>query len=128
MAVAGVLGLNKDDVVVLPRDLLNSVAGRHVDANLFTSPESKGLVDRLQGRNVLIVDQAAHHFRTLSALRSVCEYFDCVVLAFAAFVDRTDRDIKMGEYLHDSHYVALYSWPCLPRLAYECQCMAISST
>ena len=121
VAVASVLGLKKEDVVALPRELLNAVVGKQIQAELL--PQLKDFGDRLQRQNVLIIDQAAHHFRTLSALRNVCEYYECVVLAFAVFVDRTDRDIK-GEYLHDSHYVALYSWPCLPRRAYECQCVS----
>ncbi|MBI2424821.1 MAG: hypothetical protein HYV27_18470 [Candidatus Hydrogenedentes bacterium] len=124
-AIAVALGLSSTDVISIPRGLLLTVAGASIDKSLieyvtlnYNQDESKNL----QFRNVLIVDQAAHHFKTLSALRSVCEHFNATILSFIAFLDRTDLEMSIGEFAHDSHYVSLYSWSSPPRRSYECPC------
>lgn len=120
-AVAFALGLRPEAVIKVPRDLLQS-SGRTAGKEGLKALRKRYSKELLHRENVLIVDQAAHHFRTLSGLRYVCEVFDCAVLAFIVFVDRTEAGFSLGEYLHDSHYVALYSWPCPPRVRYECPC------
>ncbi len=119
-----VLGLRPEDVIRIPRRFFSSIAGKELGPDLKQYIESEYGRETLGRQNVLIVDQAAHHFKTLSSLRSVCEYYDCVVLSFLVFVDRTDRAFSLGEYLHDSHYIALYSWPVTPRRSHECPCTA----
>jgi hypothetical protein len=121
--LAEVLGLSPDDVVPIPRDCFTPMAGdRQLNAGLARYIEEHSIADSLRRQNVLIVDQAAHHFGTLSALRHVCEYFECTVLAFAVFIDRTDKAFYLGDHLPDSRYVALYSWHVPPRRPYECPC------
>jgi hypothetical protein len=122
LALAEVLGLSSKDVIRIPRKFFGSIAGKELGADLLQYIDSQYKGETLKRQNVLIVDQAAHHFRTLSSLRSVCEYYDCVVLGFLVFVDRTDAALSLGEYLPDSHYVALYSWPATPHMSHECPC------
>jgi hypoxanthine-guanine phosphoribosyltransferase len=122
-ALAQVLGLSSRDVIKIPREYFKGITGRDVDRELVKRLESAYGAENLRSKNVLIVDQAAHHFRTFSALRSVCEYFDCTVLGFLVFVDRTTSQIPLGEYLSHSHYVALYSWPCPANRDFECACV-----
>lgn len=117
-----VLGLRREDVIRIPRRFFGSIAGKELGADLQEYIESEYGQETLRRQTVLIVDQAAHHFKTLSSLRSICEYYDCVVLAFLVFVDRTDRAFSLGEYLPDSNYIALYSWPVTPRRSHECPC------
>jgi len=120
-----VLGLRQEDVVKIPRKFFKSMAGKKMDPDLLQYINDNYGEESIRRKNVLIVDQAAHHFKTLSALRDVCEYFDCTVLAFAVFIDRTDTELSLGEYLHDSHYISLYSWSVPPRRAHECPCVEV---
>ncbi len=131
---ASVLGLSKQDVVRIPRvlrdpvtkretyDLKHSVVGREMDAELQRFLTKRYHKSSLTGQNVVIIDQAAHHFRTLSSLKQICETFDCHVFAFLVFVDRTEFGFSLGEYLPDSHYLSLYSWPVPPKRKHECPC------
>jgi len=129
-ALANVIGLRADDVVSVPRSLFTSregftsFAGKQPNQELQTYMNSHFGEGNLRRRNILILDQAAHHFQTLAALRNICEFYDCTVLAFAVFVDRTDGAFSLGDYLYDSHYLPLYSWPVPPRRSYECVCSA----
>lgn len=116
------LGLRDQDVVRIPRKFFDSIAGKELDQELTRYIDTNYGANVLSHQNVLIVDQAAHHFGTLSALRQICAFYDCIVLAFAVFIDRADTALSLGEYLHDCHYVALYSWPVPPRRAWECVC------
>jgi hypothetical protein len=123
IAVSEVLGLQQKDVIRIPRKFFNSIAGKQIDPELqkyITAEYGDNVLNR---RNVLIIDQAAHHFKTMSSLRDICEYYDCTVMAFAVFLDRTDTALSLGEYLHDSNYFPLYSWPVPPRRAHECPCI-----
>jgi len=124
--LADVLRLGSENVIQIPRELLKTVTASRVAPDVIATINEKYKGEDLRRRNVLIIDQAAHHFKTLSALRTICENYDCTVLAFAVFVDRTDAALSLDDYLTDSHYLSLYSWPCLPRRAYECPCMAAS--
>lgn len=123
-AIGRVIGLKREDVLTIPRKVFASIAGRQIDRDTIRSLQSTFDVRLLREQNVLIVDQAAHHFRTLSAFRTICEHYDANVLACAVFLDRTHPDINLGDYVHDSHYVRLYSIPYPPRLNYECSCIA----
>lgn len=119
--VAEVFDLNSSDVVFVHRDYLRSVTGRRIDPALTQRiPDSIG--SALKGQNVLIIDQAAHHFRTVSSLASICTNYDSIVLAFAVVIDRVDPAVRLAEHLPFSHYVPLYSWPYPPTRPNECPC------
>jgi len=123
LAISDVLGLRPDSVIGIPRDLLAMVAGQHVGSEVVDFINDTYGSEALTAASVLIVDQAAHHFKTLSALRAICEFYDANILSFAVFLDRTANGFSIGEFLHDSHYVALYSWASPPRRAHECPCV-----
>jgi len=127
IAVSEVLGLQQKDVIRIPRKFITSISGKQIVPELKDYIKDEYGKDILRNRNVLILDQAAHHFKTMSSLRAICEYYDCTVLAFSVFLDRTDTALTLGEYLHDSNYFTLYSWPVPPRRAYECPCLKESS-
>lgn len=77
----------------------------------------------LGGANLVIVDQAAHHLRTLSGLRKIAEAFHGRPLGFTVFVDRTGFSVEQLESLyHGLHFAPLYSWDCPPWKALECPC------
>ena len=107
----------------IPRRLLSSIVGKEVGEELVRFVESEYGKDSLYRQNVVIIDQAAHHFRTFSSLRNVCEHYGATILAFAVFVDRSPSQISWGDHFYDSHYIPLYSWPCAPRRDYECLCV-----
>jgi hypothetical protein len=117
-----VLGLSMQDIVRIPRKYFSSIAGKEIGEELPTFIEKQYGRDSLFRQRVLVVDQAAHHFRTFSSLRNLCEYYGALVLAFAVFVDRSPSQISWGDHFYDSHYVPLYSCPCTPRRDYECLC------
>ena len=121
-SLADVLGLKSEDVIKIPRSFFGSIAGGELDSDLLKYIDSNYGNENLKKQNVIIVDQAAHHFKTLSALRCISGYFDCTTLAFAVFIDRVGSNFSLGEYLHDSHYISLYSWPVSPRRMHECPC------
>jgi hypothetical protein len=119
--VAEVLDLASSDVVFFPRDLLRFVTGTRMDPSLIKQiPQS--ISGALSGQNVIIIDQAAHHFRTVASLASICEYYRSIVLAFAVVIDRVDPAVKLAERVPFSHYVPLYSWPYPPSRPNECAC------
>lgn len=121
--LARVLGLRADsDVVSIPRAALRSVAGQDISQEGVKLLDSLSIVG-LKGKNVLVLDQAAHHLKTFSALRAICDHYGALVLAFAVFVDRTQHPLGGIEQLYGSHYVKLYSWPCPPKRDYECPCV-----
>jgi adenine/guanine phosphoribosyltransferase-like PRPP-binding protein len=114
------LDLRDVDVVRIPRAELKSVTGAIID---------KGVVRRLRSvkrelnrQNVLIVDQAAHQFKTVAAIASICKHFESTVLAFGVFVDRVDPALRLAQHLPFSYYVPLYSWQCGPSQPQDCAC------
>ncbi len=123
-SLADVLGLSARDIITIPRQYFRTITGQNIGSDVVDLLERGYGKDALRGKNVLIVDQAAHHFRTFSGLRSVCEHFDCTVLGFAVFIDRTDSQVPLGDYLPHAHYLTLYSWPCSARRDFECVCEA----
>jgi len=118
-----ILKLSYDDVIQIPRRFIESIVGKEIDPGLLEHIDTTYGKDSLKQQNVIIIDQAAHHFKTLSALRDICSYYDCTIFAFAVFIDRVDPNLSLGEFLPDSHYIALYSWPVPPRIKYECPCV-----
>ena len=123
-ALARTLNLQaRKPVIAIPRDKFRFIAGKQVDQQFVRWFETKYRRSSLLDKNVIIVDQAAHHFKTLSALKSICQRFGATVLSFAVFLDRTAQGFELVEYLPSTHYVRLYSWPSGPKMAYECECI-----
>lgn len=125
-ALAAVLQLGPAAVVRIPRSVFMHLTGRVPDANLAPALKRMGFHKALFGKNVIIVDQAAHHFGTLGNLEAICHTCGSEVLAFAVFLDRVGSRISLGDYLAHSHYVSLYSWPSPPRKRHECACLEAS--
>src|SRR5207249_1708258 len=97
-------------VIAVPRKFFASIVGAEVGNEVIPFLKTSYKKTQLLHQNVVIIDQAAHHFKTLSALQSVCEHLDSTILAFAVIVDRTEQEDILGEYLHNSYYLSLYSW------------------
>jgi len=125
LGLAEAFKLSPKDVIQIPRKYFKFITGKNVDTKLIEYIDQTAGEHSLKDKNVLIVDQAAHHLKTFSALRTVCEFYNCSIIGFVVFVDRTEPEISLGEYLYLSHYVPLYSWPSPPRLEHQCPCMQI---
>jgi hypothetical protein len=119
-----VLGIPEFAILRVPRAQLVHVAGKDIGDGLAQWLLEARAGERIGGRNVVILDQAAHHFRTYSSLRSIADYLDCSTLAFAVFLDRTGLDFDFGQHLHSTHYLPLYSWPAPPRR--DCNCNRVA--
>ena len=106
-------------VVTVNRQMLKTVSPRELgeDAKAWVA-EVHGLVGRRA--NVVIIDQAAHHLRTYTALKALCDAAEWHTLAFCVVVDRTPTDLRQE--LHDVRYVSLYRWPFPPHLPSDCTC------
>jgi hypothetical protein len=117
-----VLGLENDCIIAVPRRFFSSVTPQDVGQDVIDFIGSKYGDRSLDGTCVLIVDQAAHHFKTVSALHRICRAFNASVLAFVVFIDRTQPGFSIDEFLPDSKYVALYSWHSPPKRGFDCLC------
>jgi hypothetical protein len=127
LALAGVLHVPMDAILRVPRRLFRGIAGPDIGMDLATwlqDPENGA--ERIMGRNVIVLDQAAHHLRTFRSLKRVCEHLESTVLAFSVFVDRTGHEMALGEDLYDAHYLPMYSWECPPRLSHDCPCVKVA--
>jgi hypothetical protein len=118
--VARAFRLDARDVITMPRAALAQITGRHINDGFFATVPAD-LEKRLQGRNVLIVDQAAHHFKTLRALHTACEHFGAKVLAFSVILNRVTTG-DFSDALPNAHFVRLYDWPVPPLRSAECRC------
>lgn len=116
------LGLDNDSIVAIPRKYFRAITARDIPDELSSLIAERFGQDVLQRRNVLILDQAAHHFGTLAALGHLATFFDAKILAFAVLVNRLDPAIEVGDWLPQSHYVALYRFPWPPFKGDECPC------
>jgi hypothetical protein len=120
-AIRHAVGKDPPDIIAIRREVLQAVsAGEFGDAATdWLSSAGQELGPR---RNVIIVDQAAHHLRTFTALKALCDGARWHTLAFAVVLDRTGIQAEVGHEMHDAHYVWLYRWPFPPRLAVSCTC------
>jgi len=71
--------------------------------------------------NVIIIDQAAHNFKTLSALGSICKKYNLTLLSIALFINRADP-ISTRLFIENFHLLSLYSWPVRPNKFNVCFC------
>lgn len=120
--IAQVIGLKESDIIKIPRKYFKYIAGKDIHKSIIEYINEKIGENNLKEKNVIIVDQAAHHFGTLVSLKTVCEYYNCSIFAFIVFIDRTGTEFSLGEYLYDTHYISLYSWPSPPRTQNQCPC------
>jgi len=73
--------------------------------------------------NVCIIDQAAHNFKTLSALGAVCKKYNLTAIAIALFLNRADTtSTKMFINDFNLHILSLYDWPVKPAKFNVCFC------
>jgi len=120
------IALGKEDkcIVRIPRRYFNGITATSVNPEVDSFLKSTYGDDALYKRNVIIVDQAAHHFGTLAALSHLCRNCNATILAFAVFADRIHPSIEVGDWLPDAHYLALYKWPWPPFQGDECPCVS----
>src|SRR5262249_32349026 len=113
--------LPQADQITIPRPIFRQVSSGEVGpaAEAWIS----GTRTRLGGRgNALVVDQAAHHFRTYSAVKSLLDRIGWHSLAFGVVLDRTGVSADLPHLLHDTRYAWLYQWPFPPRTRLDCGC------
>lgn len=115
-------GLKRDSIVAVPRKYFGTITTTYIPQELSSSIAERYGRYALEGRNVIILDQAAHHFGTLAALGHLCRFLNAKILAFVVLVDRLDPATGVGDWLPDSHYVFLYRWPWPPFKGDECPC------
>jgi adenine/guanine phosphoribosyltransferase-like PRPP-binding protein len=118
---------SQNDVLRVPREKLE-VVGRQLSSATQEWFTGRYGADQLSGKNVILVDQAAHHLRTYSALAALCDWFGATVLAFTVFLDRTPADLALGDFLPNTHFFSLYNWPSGPRRVYDCACSKSTTT
>ena len=114
---------NPKTIIKIPREHFTSVTGTSISNKLQEYMVSVYGKDALHKRNVIIIDQAAHHFGTLSALSNICHLLGGRILAFVVAIDRLHPSTTVADWLPNSHYVALYKWPWPPFKADQCPCM-----
>lgn len=112
---------NSIQIITIPREYFGKITGSSISGDLKRYLFGRYGEKVLERRNVLIVDQAAHHFVTLSALKYLAEYFGSKILAFVVFIDRM-YPLDLKEVLPDSHYIPLYRWPWPPYKGDLCPC------
>lgn len=115
------LGVPEDRHVQIPSHVRSLAERPGVDPGLEAWAAEIG--DRLNRLNVVLVDQAAHHLRTLSALRKSAIALGARPLAFSVVVDRTGNAFEHAPALYHGLQVApLYTWDCPPWRNFECNC------
>lgn len=117
----------KGKVLAIPRDAINKYNA--------SAPESKKDVEEYlekchdlkigsHNKNIIIFDQAAHRFTTLSKLRQICNNdYKWKLLTIFLFINRIDKNKLMGfkdELVH--YFLDLYYWGDQPRSYDECFC------
>lgn len=128
--LAELLGVAPGCVLRVPHSVRGAAAGPGVRDEVRSWVEGEGaeVCERLRGKNLILVDQAAHHFHTLVALRKVSSLLDARALAFCVFVDRSGFHDETQGALAGLHYLSLYSWPSPPWLSGLCPCGQRGST
>lgn len=108
--------LSTEKIIKIKRNHLNIVTGTSMPAELNEYREE------VEGKNIVLIDQAAHHFGTVHALKSICAQLGGSILAFVVFIDRLQLKDSIGESLPNSHFISLYQWPWPPYKAEHCPC------
>jgi adenine/guanine phosphoribosyltransferase-like PRPP-binding protein len=108
--------LSTERIIKIEREYLNKVTGTSIPVELEED------MKEIKGKNIVLIDQAAHHFGTVHALKFICEQLGVRILAFTVFVDRLQPNNSVKESLPTSHYISLYNWPWPPYKADHCPC------
>jgi len=116
------LRLEHRRIVKIPRLYFSQITKTGIPDDLQSYLSKEYGNNFLEKWNVIIVDQAAHHFQTVSALSYLCIFRGARQLAFIVLVDRLDRRLPISEWLFSSHYISLYTWPWPPYKGDECPC------
>lgn len=120
-AIRRVIGKRAPEIIAVKREVIHGVSSGE-----FGEPAAEWISTSLEKfgnhRNVIIVDQAAHHLRTFTALKALCDAAGWHTLAFAVVLDRTGFSSEIHHEMHDAHYVWLHSWPFPPRTGVSCTC------
>lgn len=108
--------------IIIPRKYFGVVTGNNIPSELNDNLKNKYGDNPLDKKNVIIVDQAAHHFGTLTALSHVCQFLGGRILAFIVAIDRLHPNTLVSDLLPNSHYLSLYRWPWPPFKSDQCPC------
>ncbi len=84
-------GWIKKDIISIPRKYLKSFAGTELSIGLINYLLNKGL-KIYPKQNVLIVDQAAHNYKTLTALERISKSLQGNAIGSLVFIDRTKEE------------------------------------
>ncbi len=122
-----ILKIKKEFKIEIERGFLGSISadnpGDQVE-DLFEKLKAnlgEDLKEWESKNNVLIIDQAAHNFKTLSALNSICKKYNLTLLSIALFINRADP-ISTRMFIDDFHLLSLYDWPVRPTKFNVCFC------
>jgi hypoxanthine-guanine phosphoribosyltransferase len=109
-------------IIKIDRKYLYKVTGTSIPVELEKHLNEVYQPDPFKGKNIVLIDQAAHHFGTLQALKNICEQLEGRILAFIVFIDRLHPSNSVSESLPSSHFISLYEWPWPPYKADQCPC------
>lgn len=123
-AVRELFRLPKEAVLRVPGEYRQESAESGLGPNLsqWLDLTDNQAAQYVAGRNVLILDQAAHHFRTYSALRRVANHLGCTRLAFSVVISRSANQEEIEAVMNDVHFLPLYSWANPSWLRFSCPC------
>lgn len=121
-SLAKLIGLSGEQIIAVPREYFGRITATYIPDELKTFISETYGSDPLDRRNVIILDQAAHHFGTLWALRHLCRFLNARVLAFAVLINRIHASIDINDWLPDAHFINLYEWNWPPFKDDECPC------
>lgn len=121
-SLAKLIGLSSEQIIAVPREYFGRITATYIPDELKTFISETYGPAPLDRRNVIILDQAAHHFGTLWALRHLCRFLNARVLAFAVLINRIHASIDINDWLPDAHFISLYEWNWPPFKDDECPC------
>jgi hypothetical protein len=112
----------ENDIILIPRKFIKSFAGNEISSSLRNYLQNKDLKIHPK-QNVVILDQAAHNFKTLTALERISKYFQGYTIGSFVFIDRTKDEIfARYENIAPPYYFSLYRWPIQPLEQNHCPC------
>lgn len=97
-SLVNLIGLSSEQIIAVPREYFGRITATYIPDELRTFISETYGPDPLNRRNVIILDQAAHHFGTLWALRHLCRFLNARVLAFAVLINRLHASIDINDW------------------------------
>jgi hypothetical protein len=119
---ATIIGIEPHKIIAIPRELLKNMTATYIPNELKSLILENYGPKALDRCNIIIIDQAAHHFGTLWSLRHLCKMYNAKLLAFGVFINRLDLSIDVHDLLPDAHFIDLYEWHWPPFKGDECPC------